>query len=97
MTQWRGTLLRGTAPLAEAIRIIDASSKQICLVVDDADRLLGTITDGDIRRAIAKGETFAPDNLGAIRPGSGVSALEYFDWLGRVASRDYAAGEMLAP
>ena len=52
MTQWRGTLLRSTAPLAEAIRIIDTSSKQICLVVDDADRLLGTVTDGDIRRAI---------------------------------------------
>ena len=52
MTQWRSTLLRGSAPLAEAIRIIDASSKQICLVVDDAERLLGTITDGDVRRAI---------------------------------------------
>ncbi|MBM3732152.1 MAG: CBS domain-containing protein [Acidimicrobiia bacterium] len=54
MTHWRHTLLRGTAPLAEAIRIIDVSSKQICLVVDGADRLLGTVTDGDIRRAILK-------------------------------------------
>lgn len=52
MTQWRSTLLRGTAPLAEAIRIIDASSKQICLIVDDEERLLGTVTDGDVRRAI---------------------------------------------
>ncbi|MBM3952991.1 MAG: CBS domain-containing protein, partial [Rhodospirillales bacterium] len=54
MTHWRSTLLRDGAPLAEAIRIIDASSKQICLVVDDADRLLGTVTDGDVRRAILK-------------------------------------------
>lgn len=54
MTHWRSTLLRGTAPLAEAIRIIDASSKQICLVVDGEDRLLGTVTDGDVRRAILK-------------------------------------------
>jgi dTDP-glucose pyrophosphorylase len=54
MTHWRSTLLRGAAPLAEAIRIIDASSKQICLVVDDEDRLLGTVTDGDVRRAILK-------------------------------------------
>lgn len=52
MTHWRSTLLRRSAPLTEAIRIIDASSKQICLIVDDAERLLGTITDGDVRRAI---------------------------------------------
>ena len=52
MTQWRSTLLQSTASLAEAIRIIDASSKQICLVVDGEERLLGTITDGDVRRAI---------------------------------------------
>lgn len=45
------------------------------------------------RRAIAKGESFSVENLGTLRPGDGVSAMDYFDWLGRAATRDYAAGE----
>ncbi|CAA7621671.1 nucleotidyltransferase family protein [Magnetospirillum sp. UT-4] len=54
MTHWQSTLLSSSAPIAEAIRIIDESSKQICLVVDDQGRLQGTVTDGDIRRAILR-------------------------------------------
>ncbi len=49
------------------------------------------------RRAIAKGEAFTSENLGAIRPGDGVSAMDYFDWLGRAAKRDYTVGEVLVP
>jgi len=41
-----------TAPITEAIRIIDESRLLIALVVDADNRLLGTITDGDIRRGI---------------------------------------------
>jgi N-acetylneuraminate synthase len=47
------------------------------------------------RRAISKGEAFSPENLTTRRPGDGVSALDYFEWLGRVASRDYSAGEKI--
>lgn len=36
----------------EVLEIIDKSSKQICLVVDRNRKLLGTINDGDIRRAL---------------------------------------------
>jgi dTDP-glucose pyrophosphorylase len=42
-------------PLSAAIACIDASGGQIALVVDEAGRLIGTITDGDIRRAILRG------------------------------------------
>lgn len=42
-------------PLAVAVACIDASGGQIALVVDEAGKLLGTITDGDIRRAILRG------------------------------------------
>lgn len=45
--------------------------------------------------AIAKGEIFSMDNLATLRPGAGISAMEYFDWLGRPSSRAYAAGEMV--
>ncbi|RLA83862.1 MAG: alcohol dehydrogenase [Epsilonproteobacteria bacterium] len=38
--------------LKDALRIIDKSSKQICLVLDNSKKLLGTISDGDIRRAL---------------------------------------------
>lgn len=46
-----------TARLADAISAIDAQSAQIALVVDEKRRLLGTITDGDVRRAFLKGLT----------------------------------------
>lgn len=38
--------------LRVALKIIDKSSKQICLVLDNNNKLLGTINDGDIRRAL---------------------------------------------
>lgn len=41
--------------LHTALEIIDKSGRHILLVVDDARRLLGTVTDGDIRRSILKG------------------------------------------
>ena len=54
MESWRKLLVRPEAPVREAIRAIDAGNVQICLVTDDKGRLLGTITDGDIRRGILK-------------------------------------------
>ncbi len=41
--------------IREALRIIDTGAMQIALVVDAADRLIGTLTDGDIRRGLLKG------------------------------------------
>jgi len=55
MKDWRKTLISPTTPIMEAIRIIDFSALQIALVVDENRRLLGVITDGDVRRAILKG------------------------------------------
>lgn len=55
MIEWRNTLVPPSASIRETIARIDAGSMQIALVVDDEGRLLGTITDGDVRRAILKG------------------------------------------
>lgn len=41
----------------DALRIINFGSAQIALVVDLRLRLLGTLTDGDIRRGLLNGET----------------------------------------
>ncbi|MFZ5633349.1 MAG: nucleotidyltransferase family protein [Bacillota bacterium] len=48
-------LISPSTSIMSAIKIIDAGSMQIALVVDDKNRLLGTVTDGDIRRGILKG------------------------------------------
>jgi len=41
--------------MLEAIGVIERGSRQIALVVDAGDRLLGTVTDGDVRRGILRG------------------------------------------
>ena len=43
--------------IKEALTIIDSGAIKIALVVDKNDKLLGTITDGDIRRAILNGKS----------------------------------------
>ena len=49
---WKNALVSPDATLAEAIRIIDQTGLQIALVTDREGRLLGTLTDGDVRRAL---------------------------------------------
>lgn len=41
--------------IKEALEIIDKAAMQIALVIDDSDKLLGTLTDGDIRRGLLRG------------------------------------------
>lgn len=55
MQNWDKILISPFTTVQETIRIIDESSAQIALVVDEKTRLLGTITDGDIRRGILSG------------------------------------------
>jgi len=40
------------SPLIDVLKIIDKSSKQLALVIGENNKLLGTISDGDIRRAL---------------------------------------------
>lgn len=55
MKTWRDVLVLPSASIVDALRIIDENALQITLVVDTNTKLLGTVTDGDIRRAILKG------------------------------------------
>lgn len=52
---WREALLREEASVQDAIRSLNESGLQIVLVVDGEDALIGTITDGDVRRGILRG------------------------------------------
>ena len=58
MRDWKSTLISPSTAVLEVIKLINSSALQISLVVDEKGRLLGTVTDGDIRRAILKGVKF---------------------------------------
>ncbi len=55
MENFRKILVNQETTIRETIRIIDQSAMQIALAVDEQNKLLGTITDGDIRRGILQG------------------------------------------
>ena len=54
MSDWRSILVAPTASLHDAIVALDHAGLRMALVVDDGDRLLGTLTDGDVRRALLR-------------------------------------------
>lgn len=55
MKDWRSILISPETKIFDAIKMIDAAALQIALVVDEKKRLMGTVTDGDVRRGILKG------------------------------------------
>ncbi len=52
---WRSAVLPFNSNIQSAIHSLEASCLQIVLVVDSSHKLLGTLTDGDIRRAFLRG------------------------------------------
>ena len=52
---WRKALVPAGTTLGEVVRSLDESTLQIALVVAADGALLGTITDGDIRRGLLRG------------------------------------------
>ena len=54
MYDWRKTLLKPTDTITTVIQCLQRASMQIALVVDGQGKLLGTITDGDIRRVLVR-------------------------------------------
>ena len=51
-------LIRPDLPLIEGIKLMNSNSMQVLLVVDDKQKLLGIITDGDVRRALLENISF---------------------------------------
>jgi len=52
---WRQALLLESSTIGQAIHNLDQVAIKIVLVVDKANKLIGTISDGDIRRGLLKG------------------------------------------
>ena len=55
MDNWEICLLNSSARIVDAAKAIDASPAKIALVVDDNRKLLGCITDYDVRKAVLCG------------------------------------------
>lgn len=54
MKHWESVLVTPKTSLEDAITILDRGALRIAIVVDEERRLLGTLTDGDVRRALLR-------------------------------------------
>jgi len=52
LTNWKEILIKPSDSLEHAIKVLHEGGLRIALVVDKHNKLLGTVTDGDIRRAL---------------------------------------------
>jgi dTDP-glucose pyrophosphorylase len=55
MIEWRDAVVRPDSTLRLALAVIDRAAAKIALVCDESGHLLGTLTDGDIRRTLIAG------------------------------------------
>lgn len=55
MQDWKQITIASSDSIFRTLEVIDHSALQIALVVDEKGRLLGTVTDGDVRRGILRG------------------------------------------
>lgn len=55
MDEWKKILIPVDTEFQKTIEMIDKNGMQIAFVVDSEQKLLGTVTDGDIRRGLLKG------------------------------------------
>jgi dTDP-glucose pyrophosphorylase len=55
MKGWEESLVGPDTPLRDALATIDRTGTQLALVVDANRKLLGTLSDGDLRRALLRG------------------------------------------
>lgn len=59
MKNWKKVAIGPTSSLEKAIKVLNEGGIGIVLVVDTKDLLLGTLTDGDVRRAILENRTMS--------------------------------------
>ncbi len=52
MSNWKEIILKPDDSIERAIQILEKSKEKVILVADEEEKLIGTLTDGDIRRAL---------------------------------------------
>lgn len=65
MKNYKNILLKPTSTIKEALKIIDSGSMKIAIILDENEKLLGTLTDGDIRRGLL-GDLSLSDSIESI-------------------------------
>lgn len=55
MLDWKKCSVSPDTPIRDVLQAIERGTVQIALVIGDGDKLLGTVTDGDVRRGILAG------------------------------------------
>jgi dTDP-glucose pyrophosphorylase len=68
MKAWERALVTPDMSLREALACIDRAGNQMALVIDERRRLLGTLSDGDARRAMLNGLSLADKVMLAMHP-----------------------------
>lgn len=76
MIDWQRTLVRPDQNLRDALIAIDATGGHMALVVDGERRLLGTLSDGDIRRWLIAGGSIDDAARAAANPSPVTAAAE---------------------
>lgn len=59
MKHWEAAVVAPGTSLEQAIQVLDRAALRIVLVLDTHGQLLGTLTDGDVRRALIRHQTLA--------------------------------------
>jgi len=79
---WRDIAVDSQASVQEAWKILDQGSLQIALVIDDDCHLAGTVTDGDIRRALLRGKDMQAPIIDVMNsnPHTGLVEEEHASW-----------------
>ena len=57
MKSYKNLLLQRTSTIKEALEVIDNGAMKIALVIDENENLIGTVSDGDIRRGLLENLT----------------------------------------
>lgn len=84
MKRWESVLITPHSPMSEAIALMDREGLRIALIVDEQRHLLGTLTDGDVRRALLREVPLTH------------SVVEAMCRTPRVAHQDWTRAEILA-
>lgn len=72
---WQKTLISESSTIKQALGIINSEALRVAVVVDQDKKLLGMVTDGDIRRGLLN-DLMLTDSIGKVMNTSPTTALE---------------------
>lgn len=81
-TTWREIAVDSSATVQQTWEVLDRGSMQIALVIDDDCHLAGTVTDGDVRRALLRGKSMTSPIIEVMNPNphTGLKEEEPASW-----------------